>query len=177
MADIAKDMGVDPADIEIWFTDEVRIGQKTKVTRRWARRGTRPSAPHDQRTASAYIFGAICPRNGKGAALAQPACNTEVMSLHLAEIAREVAPRKHAVLLLDQAGWHLSSRLVVPTNITCCLCRRNAPNSIRRKILGSPCVTIGCRTASSNPTTTSSTTAATPGTDPSSSRGASCPSD
>ena len=48
--------------IEIWFADEARIGQKNKITRRWALRGTRPPAPHDQRTASTYIFGAICPR-------------------------------------------------------------------------------------------------------------------
>ena len=40
------------------------------------------------------------------------------MNLHLAEIAMRVAPDRHAVLLLDQAGWHLSHRLVVPTNIT-----------------------------------------------------------
>jgi hypothetical protein len=40
------------------------------------------------------------------------------MSLHLAEIARAVAPGAHAVLLLDQAGWHLSDKLVVPANIT-----------------------------------------------------------
>jgi len=40
------------------------------------------------------------------------------MTLHLAEIATEVAPGKHAVLLLDQAGWHLSRHLVVPPNIT-----------------------------------------------------------
>jgi hypothetical protein len=35
--------------IEIWFADEARIGQKNKITRRWAKRGTRPSAPRDQR--------------------------------------------------------------------------------------------------------------------------------
>ncbi len=40
------------------------------------------------------------------------------MNLHLAEIATEIAPRAHAVLVLDQAGWHMSSRLVVPANIT-----------------------------------------------------------
>ena len=85
---------------------------------RWTRRGTRPSAPHDQRTASTYIFGAICPGEGKGAALVLPACNTEAMNLHLAEIATEVAPGKHAVLVLDQAGWHLSARLAVPGNVT-----------------------------------------------------------
>jgi transposase len=40
------------------------------------------------------------------------------MNLHLAEIAIEVAPGAHAVLLLDQAGWHMSSRPAVPPNIT-----------------------------------------------------------
>ena len=52
-------------EIELWFQDEARVGQKNKITRRWARRGTRPSAPHDQRTQSAYIFGAICPAKGR----------------------------------------------------------------------------------------------------------------
>ena len=40
------------------------------------------------------------------------------MNLHLAEIVKAVAPKAHAVLLVDQAGWHLSTRLVVPANIT-----------------------------------------------------------
>jgi len=40
------------------------------------------------------------------------------MNLHLAEIAKAVAPAAHAILLVDQAGWHLSTRLVVPANIT-----------------------------------------------------------
>ncbi|MCK2055491.1 hypothetical protein J7U37_15395 [Methylobacterium sp. 37f] len=28
------------------------------------------------------------------------------MSLHLAEISRSIAPRAHAVMMLDGAGWH-----------------------------------------------------------------------
>jgi len=36
--------------VELWWQDEARVGQKNKITRRWARRGTRPRAPHDQRT-------------------------------------------------------------------------------------------------------------------------------
>ena len=40
------------------------------------------------------------------------------MNLHLAEIATEIAPGKHAVLLLDQAGWHMARDLVVPATIT-----------------------------------------------------------
>jgi len=40
------------------------------------------------------------------------------MSLHLVEIAQAVAPGAHGLVLLDQAGWHLSKRLVIPANIT-----------------------------------------------------------
>ena len=47
-----------------------------------------------------------------------PRCTTEAMSLHLAEIAMAVVPDAHAVLLLDQAGWHTTKKLTVPANIT-----------------------------------------------------------
>src|SRR3712207_6575317 len=78
--------------IEIWFCDEARVGQKNKITRRWAKRGTRPSAPKNQRTQSAYIFGAICPAHGKGAGLVLPRCTSEGMSLHLKEVSQVDAP-------------------------------------------------------------------------------------
>ena len=41
-----------------------------------------------------------------------------MMQLHLDEIARNVAEGAHAVLLLDRAGWHTTSKLDVPKNIT-----------------------------------------------------------
>src|SRR5438309_897804 len=75
-------------------------------------------AAHDQRTRSAYIFGAICPVRGTAAGLVLPRCNTAAMALHLAEISQAVEPGCHAVLLLDQAGWHLSDKLAIPDNIT-----------------------------------------------------------
>ena len=34
------------------------------------------------------------------------------------EISLAVAPGAHAILLLDQAGWHVSKRLSIPDNIT-----------------------------------------------------------
>ena len=95
-----------------------RVGQKNKITRRWARRGTRPSAPKDQRTTSAYIFGAICPTKGKAAGLVMPRADTHALNAHLAEIVRIVEPGAHALVMLDQAGWHTSSMLEVPHNIS-----------------------------------------------------------
>jgi transposase len=95
--------------------------------RQWARRGTRPRQPADQRYESAYLFGAICPAKGKGAALALPHADTEAMQLHLDEISRSVARGAHAVLLLDRAGWHTTGHLAVPKNITLIFLPARAP--------------------------------------------------
>lgn len=40
------------------------------------------------------------------------------MNLHLAEVAVAVDANAHAVMLLDQAGWHMARDLIVPPNIT-----------------------------------------------------------
>ena len=96
----------------------MRVGQKNKLTYRWARTGSRPRATHDQRTQSTYLFGAVCPERGTGAALVLPACNSEAMQLHLNEIATKVTPGAHAILILDQAGWHGAKELKTPANIS-----------------------------------------------------------
>jgi hypothetical protein len=102
----------------VWFQDEMRLGQKNKLTRRWARRGTRPRAAIDLRTQSAYLFGAICPERGTGAALVMPHADTEAMQYHLDEIARLVSPSAHGLVVLDQAGWHTTEKLHVPDNLS-----------------------------------------------------------
>ena len=53
----------------MWFQDEARIGQKNSLTRVWGQTGSRPTAPKDLGFASAYVFGAVCPSDGKAAAL------------------------------------------------------------------------------------------------------------
>jgi transposase len=65
-----------------------------------------------------YIFGAICPERGSGAGLVLPVCNSVTMSMQLAELSQAVSASAHAVVLLDQAGWHTSEKLVVPANIS-----------------------------------------------------------
>ena len=40
------------------------------------------------------------------------------MQLHIDEISRHVAPGAQAVLVMDRAGWHTTSTLVMPQNIT-----------------------------------------------------------
>lgn len=104
--------------IEIWFQDEARLGQQGTLTRVWAKRGTRPRAPRDQRYEWAYIFGAVCPERRATAALVLPCANAEAMNLHLEEISNQVAAGAHAVLVLDRAGYHKEAALELPQNIT-----------------------------------------------------------
>ena len=40
------------------------------------------------------------------------------MQERLTEISATVDPGTHAVLILDQAGWHTTTKLIVPKNIT-----------------------------------------------------------
>jgi DDE superfamily endonuclease len=87
VAEIRAELPPDTS-VEVWFQDEMRVGQKNKLTYRWAKRGSRPRAIHDQRTQSTYLFGAVCPELGTGAALVLPACYSEAMQLHLDKIAK-----------------------------------------------------------------------------------------
>ena len=47
-----------------------------------------------------------------------PWADTPAMQAHLAEISAAVDPDAHAVVILDQAGWHMSPKLEIPANIT-----------------------------------------------------------
>lgn len=87
------------------------------MTRQWARKGTRPRQPKDQRYANAYLFGAICPAGGKGAGLVAPLADRHAMQKHLSFISAKVARNARAVLLFDRAGWHTSKKLKMPKNI------------------------------------------------------------
>ena len=104
--------------LEVWFQDEARVGQQGTLTRKWARRGTRPRAPRDTRYKWSYIFGAACPARGTAAGLILPYVNAEAMGLHLNEIAKAVAHEAHAMLIVDGAGWYGAKCLQVPDNIT-----------------------------------------------------------
>jgi transposase len=91
---------------------------KGTLTYVWGEKGKRPRAPRDQRYDCAYIFGAVCPARGKGAALVMPHADTWAMNKHLAEISGEVARGAHAIVIIDGAGWHTTKSLIVPDNIS-----------------------------------------------------------
>ena len=64
--------GTASENMEIWFQDEARVGQRGTVTRLWARRGSRPRVIRQQQFEYAYIFGAVCPKKDQAVGLILP---------------------------------------------------------------------------------------------------------
>lgn len=105
-------------DVDIWFQDEARIGQRGTMTRTWAIKGTRPRIIRQQQFEYAYMFGAVCPSQDKSVGLVMPFVNTESMLIHLEHISLEVPKQRHAVVVMDRAAWHTTKRLQKFSNIT-----------------------------------------------------------
>jgi hypothetical protein len=104
--------------IEVWFQDEMRVGQKNSLVYQWAKKGTRPRQPKDQRYENAYLFGAVCASRDTGVALIMPNADTESMQRHIDAIGGAVTPGAHALIILDKAGWHTTDKLKLPKNLT-----------------------------------------------------------
>jgi transposase len=92
--------------VDIWFQDKARFGQQNTTTRLWATKGSRPRVVKQQQFEYVYLFGAVCPATGETEALIAPWVNREIMTHHLQQIAKRTQFGRHAVVIMDGAGWH-----------------------------------------------------------------------
>ncbi|MEM7045256.1 MAG: transposase, partial [Pseudomonadota bacterium] len=58
------------------------------------------------------------PETGDAFGLILPRADTSAMSVFLAEFAKTLPENEHAVMVLDQAGWHGANALEIPDNVT-----------------------------------------------------------
>ncbi len=107
------------AAVELWATDEHRIGLKPILRRVWAPRGQRPVAPVQHRYAWRYLVGFVHPASGRTVFHLATTVSIALFEVELAEFARQVGagPRKEIVLVLDRAGWHRSVKVRVPEHV------------------------------------------------------------
>ena len=103
--------------IDIWFTDESRIGQKGILTRIWAKRGERPRVVRQQQYLNAYIIGSVCPNHKHAEAIISPYCNSDAMHHHLRQISNATEPDRFAVVIMDRAGWHTTDNIYDMPNL------------------------------------------------------------
>lgn len=104
--------------VDLWFQDEARFGQQNTTTRVWAKKGSRPRAVKQQQFEYAYLFGAVCPDTGATEALITPLVNKEVMRQHLQLIAARTPKGRHAVVIMDGAGWHTDDLVTEIANVS-----------------------------------------------------------
>jgi hypothetical protein len=104
--------------LQVWFEDEARIGNKGRVCHRWWPRGERAPGRCERGYQSVYLFTAVRPATGEDFALVLPRVDAGLMGLFLARFAASLPPDVHAVLVLDQAGWHDPRALCIPDTLT-----------------------------------------------------------
>jgi hypothetical protein len=107
-----------PLTAEPSCKDEARVGQKGRTCHRWWTRGQRPPGLCDQRYTWVHVFATVRPATGEDFCLVLPEVSTRAMSLFLERFGAGRAPEEHAIMVLDQAGWHPARDLRVPANVT-----------------------------------------------------------
>ena len=107
------------ANVELWATDEHRIGLKPLLRRVWAPKGQRPLAVVQHRFAWRWLVGFVQPASGRTLFHLATSVSIPLFAVELAAFARQVgaSPQKQIVLVLDRAGWHTSLRLRVPEHV------------------------------------------------------------
>lgn len=104
--------------MKTYFQDEARFGQQGTLTRVWALTGSRPTAVRQTQYDYLYVFTAVCPETGDACGLIAPNVSTGVMNVFLDQFSRELPGDVHAVMILDQAGFHTSKALKTPANVS-----------------------------------------------------------
>ena len=102
--------------VRLMFQDEARFGRINDPRRCWAPPGVRPEVGMQIVREYTYAFGAVSPHDGVMVSLILPVVTAEAMSIFLAEVAQR-HPKDFILMVLDGAGWHRASTLVVPENM------------------------------------------------------------
>lgn len=107
------------AQITLWAQDEHRLGLLPVVRRVWAPKGQRPTAAIERHYEWLYVYGFVRPSTGQSWWCLLPRVTTTAFALALATFARDegIDATHRALLVIDQAGWHVSPDLVLPEGV------------------------------------------------------------
>jgi len=98
--------------IDLWYGDETGVDGDPKPKRRWAPKGSKPTAVHNGDHIRMSIIGIVCPRTGEFFGIEAPHSDTEVFQIFLDEAAKCVKPKRSKnILIVDNATWHKRNSL------------------------------------------------------------------
>ncbi len=105
--------------VEVWATDEHRIGLRPILRRVWAPKGERPIALGHHRYKWLYVTAFVQPISGETFWYISNGVSKPFFAALLALFAREAGAGRDRVIVLglDSAGWHTAPNLAVPDGI------------------------------------------------------------
>ena len=103
----------------MWAFDEHRLGLRPVLRRQWAPKGRRPVAVGHPRYEWLYLYGFVHPGTGEVVWFVCGTVDTGLLGAVLAAFAEATGAGedKLVILVLDNAGWHISGDLAVPPGI------------------------------------------------------------
>ena len=106
--------------VEVWATDEHRLGLKPIRRRVWAPVGERPTALGHHRYKWLHVTAFVQPTSGEAVWFLSNGLSKPLFEALLASFAQQTGAgrERHIVLVLDNAGWHGPKSLAVPDGIT-----------------------------------------------------------
>lgn len=104
--------------LEVYFGDETRFGQQGILVRQWSEVGNRPTRERQIEYKNAWIFGAVNPRTGDHHGIVTTHAATDFMQMFIDSFSSSLGLGVHALLVVDNAAWHHSSSLAIPSNVT-----------------------------------------------------------
>ncbi|HEU9316607.1 TPA: IS630 family transposase, partial [Streptococcus pneumoniae] len=102
--------------VRLMYQDEAGFGRISKLGSCWSPIGVGPHVHSHYIREFRYCYGAVDAHTGESFFLRAGGCNTEWMNVFLEELS-QAYPDDYFLLVMDNAIWHKSSTLKIPTNI------------------------------------------------------------
>jgi hypothetical protein len=96
------------AAVELWATDQHRVGLKPIVRRIWMRKGTCPPVMVQHRFQWLYVYSFVHPASGKTEWLLLPTVTAAVFTISRAHFAQAVGAGKSKRVLLGRGSFWLA---------------------------------------------------------------------
>ena len=102
--------------VRLIYQDEAGFGRISKMSSCWVPQGIRPSIPSHYMREYRYCYGVVDAHTGDSFFLIAGECNTEWTNEFLRQVS-QAYPDDYILLVMDNAIWHKSSTLEIPSNI------------------------------------------------------------
>lgn len=102
--------------MNLYFQDESRFGLLTHLGSCITAVGVRPIVKYQHRFSNTYLYGSYSPLDGDSFVYEINGVSSLIFEAYLNELSKH-RPREAKILIIDNAGFHSTKNIIVPSNI------------------------------------------------------------